>query len=59
MKMKPLKPFDAWLLVDANDTYMPSLHMTKALARSEIADQIYIRDAAWRVVRVKVVPKSK
>ena len=53
-----LKPFKAWLVVDAKGTYVPTLHLTRREAKTEIGDQQFIRDAKWRVVRVDVRPTS-
>lgn len=51
-----MKAFKAWLVVDHTDTYVPTLHLTKREAQTEIADQTFLRDAKWRVVRVIVRP---
>lgn len=49
-----MKPFKAWLLYDATDTYAPTLHFSRALATSERVYLAFHRDAKWRVVRVIV-----
>ena len=51
-----LKPFNAWLLFDATDTYEPTLHFTRASAVSEKRDQTFMRDAKWRIVLATVTP---
>lgn len=53
-----LKPFKAWLVVDAKDTYAPTLYLTRRDAQIEIKDQLFLRDAKWRVVRVHVSPSG-
>jgi hypothetical protein len=49
-----MKPIKAWLVVDVEGTYVPTLHLTRREAQTEIADQAFLRDAKWRVVRVEV-----
>lgn len=51
-----MKPFKAWLLLDAKGTYVPGLYMTKRRAEEEASVWEFLRDARWRVVRVKVTP---
>lgn len=53
-----LKPFKAWLLWDATDTYEPTLHWKRASAQSEKQEQSFLRDAKWRISRVVVSPKN-
>lgn len=49
-----VKPFEAWLVMDSEGTYVPSLHMTRRDAKEHAAGSNYLRDAKWRVVRVIV-----
>lgn len=51
-----MKPFKAWLLLDAEDTYVPGIHLTRKAAKEEAKRWEYLRDAKWRVVRVQVTP---
>ena len=51
-----LKPFKAWLLLDAEGTFVPGLHLTRRNAEEEAEQWHYLRDAKWRVVRVEVKP---
>jgi hypothetical protein len=51
-----MKSFKAWLVVDDEGTYVPTLHMTRREAQTEIKDQQFLRDAKWRVVHVKLSP---
>ena len=41
-----------WVLWDAEDTYVPSLHSTRSHARRERSEHSYLRDAKWRIVKV-------
>jgi hypothetical protein len=49
-----MKPFKAWLLVDDNGTYSPSMYITRREAQAEMEDRIYIEDAKWKIVRVEI-----
>lgn len=49
-----MKPFQAWLLLDAEGTYSPHMHMTRKEAEADKRAFNYLRDARWRVVRVLV-----
>lgn len=51
-----LKPFTAYLLNDATDTYEGSLHHRRSSAESEKRDQSFLRDAKWRISKVRVTP---
>ena len=58
VKVKPrLTPFKAWLLWDAEGTYVPSLHTRRRYAREDKAAYGY-RDARWRITRV-IVRRAK
>lgn len=48
-----LKPFKAWLLWDAEGTYVPTIHLTRRDATLERNENRY-RDAKWRIGRVVV-----
>ena len=54
-----LKPFKAWLVHDAEGTYVPSLHLARREAKEHAYGSNYLRDAKWRVVRVIVRRCSK
>lgn len=39
-----MKAFKAWLVVDAEGTYVPTLHLSRREAQTEIMDQTFIRN---------------
>lgn len=53
-----MKPFKAWLLVDEEGTYSPTMHITRREAEKERQDHATLIDAKWRIVRVIVRPTT-
>ena len=53
-----LKPFKAWLLWDATETYAPTIHATKGQAQDWKKQPVALRDAKWRIDRVVVSPST-
>lgn len=49
-----MKPFKAWLMLDAMDNYVPTLYENRRHAKEEAARLKHLRDAKWKVVRVVV-----
>ena len=56
-KAVKFKPFKAWLLWDADGTYVPTLWLQRISARREKEQHVY-RDAKWRITRVSVISPS-
>ena len=49
-----MKPFKAWLLVDRQGTYSPTMHITRREAKLYRDDGPRLIDATWVIVRVIV-----
>lgn len=54
-----LPAFYAWLVVDKEGTYPPTIHATRKDAKRECKSWAFLRDAQWRIVRVRVSPMNK